>query len=149
MMISRNICVIDDDASVRKALDRLLKSVGYETEIFPSAESFLERPHFRGIDCLLLDIQLPGMSGIDLQKQLTSSGMNIPTLLMTAHGDPTMHEKAAKSGVANILRKPFDKAILLDAMDSIFQSKTRSSEFHGQAISPNDCDSQPRISDNP
>jgi FixJ family two-component response regulator len=110
------VFLIDDDASVRKSLSRLLRSAGYTTETFASAEEFLGRGHFNGIGCLLLDVQMPGLSGIDLQKELNKADYHMPIIFITGHGDIPMSVEAMKKGAVDFLTKPFDDEELLQAL---------------------------------
>jgi FixJ family two-component response regulator len=118
------VFVIDDDASVRKGLSRLLRSVGYTTETFASAEEFLGRDHFNGIGCLLLDVQMPGLSGIDLQKELNRADYPMPIIFITGHGDIPMSVEAMKKGAVDFLTKPFDDKELLQAVEKAIEKDT-------------------------
>jgi FixJ family two-component response regulator len=107
------IFVIDDDASVRKSLSRLLRSAGYGAETFASAEEFLGRDHYDGIGCLLLDVQMPGLSGMGLQEDLNKADYHMPIIFITGHGDIPMSVEAMKKGAIDFLTKPFqDKELL-------------------------------------
>ncbi|MDQ1333642.1 MAG: hypothetical protein QG552_592 [Thermodesulfobacteriota bacterium] len=110
------VYVVDDDASIRSALKRLLRSVGYHAVTFESAEGFLDCAAAMGKGCLVLDIRLPGMSGLDLQEQLSLSGLEYPVIFMTAHDNAQWQERARKSGALAYLRKPFPEQALLDAI---------------------------------
>jgi len=111
------IFVVDDDAGVRKALERLLRAAGRASETFASADAVIERlPHERP-SCLVLDVRLPGLSGIDLQRELTRNGSAVPIVFITGHGDVTMGVEAMKAGAVDFLQKPFDNAALLEAID--------------------------------
>jgi FixJ family two-component response regulator len=110
------VYVVDDDASIRGALKRLLRSVGYHAVTFDSAESFLGCVADLGKGCLVLDIRLPGMTGLDLQEKLSSSGFEYPVIFMTAHDNPQWQERARKAGSLAYLRKPFPEQELLDAI---------------------------------
>ena len=120
------IAVVDDDASVRESLAGLAESVGYETALFASAEEFLQSDRHRdSLACLILDVRLPGMSGVELYKQLTQSLHSIPTIMITAHADPELNSWATKTGVIALLYKPFQPAVLLQAVrKAIVQSGT-------------------------
>jgi len=110
------ISVVDDDPSVRRALRRLVKSAGYTVETFASAREFLDSsPEGRSV-CLVLDIQMEGMSGFDLQERLAAERSAIPVIFITAHDDTATRERIRKSGVAGYLRKPFEDLTLLDAI---------------------------------
>jgi len=111
------VFIVDDDASVRKSLERLIKSVGFKVELFASAEEFLERKPYRGPNCLVLDVRMPGLSGIDLQKELARKNISLPIIFITGHGDIPMGVKAMKGGAVDFLPKPFDDKDLLSAID--------------------------------
>lgn len=110
------VLVVDDDASVRKAVKRLLASNGYQALTFESAEELLMADCVRGEVILLLDICLPGMSGLDLYARLASSGRKRPVIFMTAHDDSMLVEKAEEAGTVAFLRKPFCEDALLNAL---------------------------------
>jgi FixJ family two-component response regulator len=113
------VFVVDDDESVRKALKRLLRAHGYDVMTFESAEDFLLSDVVRTQGCVLLDIRLPGMSGLDLYEKLASSGATHPVIFMTAHDTPQWQERAAKMDAVAYLRKPFDQQSLIDAIHLI------------------------------
>jgi len=110
------VFVIDDDPSVRKSLSRLLRSVGHPVETFSSAEEFLAREHFDGIGCILLDVQMPGLSGMDLQAELSKTETSMPIVFITGHGDIPMSVEAMRKGAVHFLVKPFDDSDLLAAV---------------------------------
>jgi FixJ family two-component response regulator len=110
------VFVIDDDASIRKSLSRLLRSAGYTAEAFSSAEEFLRREHFDGTGCILLDVQMPGLSGMDLQEELSKADYHMPIVFITGHGDIPMSVEAMKKGAVDFLTKPFDDEQLLQAL---------------------------------
>jgi len=112
------VFVVDDDESVRNSLRRLLMSVGLAVEVFPSAQAFLDsvRPDAPG--CLVLDVQLPGLSGLDLQTELTNTDTALPIVFLTGHGDIPMSVKAMKAGAVEFLTKPFRERDLVDAIRS-------------------------------
>jgi len=107
------IFVIDDDLSVRKSLSRLLRSMGYAVEVFSSAEEFLGREHFDGIGCIILDVQMPGLSGMDLQVELGKAEYSTPIVFLTGRGDIPMSVEAMKKGAVHFLTKPLDDTDLL------------------------------------
>ena len=113
---SFTVFVVDDDDSVRKALKRLLRASGYEVMTFESAEDFLVAGRVRTEGCIVLDIHLPGISGLDLYEKLASSEANCPVIFITAQDNPQWQEKAARAGAVAYLRKPFDQQLLLDAL---------------------------------
>ena len=110
------IYIVDDDASVRKAVMRLMKSAGLPVQAFASAEAFLQDAEPSASDCLLLDIHMPGMSGIELQAHLQKTGTVVPVIYVTAFDDARAREQASRAGAAGYFRKPFDDQALLDAV---------------------------------
>jgi FixJ family two-component response regulator len=112
------ISIVDDDESVRAAMKGLLKSLGYATETFASAEEFVASPQIHRTACLILDINLPGMSGPELHRQLVASGMAIPTIIITSYPDDRVRASALSAGAIGYLTKPFHKADLLDYVGS-------------------------------
>lgn len=110
------VLVVDDDASMREVLQSLLESVGLRVETFKTAQDFLDRRPLEGLACLVLDVRLPGLSGLDLQKELTRSGSPIPIVFITGHGDVPMSVQAMKAGAVEFLTKPFRDQQLLDAI---------------------------------
>ena len=118
------VFVIDDDASVRKSLSRLLRSAGYMAETFASAEEFLGREHFKGIGCLLLDVQMPGLTGMDLQEELNRADYHMPIIFITGHGNIPMSVEAMKKGAVDFLTKPFDDKELLQAIEKAIEKDT-------------------------
>jgi len=128
------VFIIDDDASIRKSLSRLLRSADYTVETFPSAEEFLRREHFDGIGCLLLDVQMPGLSGTDLQEELSRAAYSMPIIFITGHGNIPMSVQAMKKGAVNFLAKPFDDEELLqgvrEALEKDRKAKAGRAEVH-------------------
>jgi FixJ family two-component response regulator len=110
------VFVIDDDASVRASIQGLLKSVSLRAEAFGTAEEFLHSKRPDGPACLVLDVSLPGVNGLDFQRELTDAGIRIPIIFITGHGDIPMTVKAMKSGAIEFLTKPFLDQDLLDAI---------------------------------
>jgi FixJ family two-component response regulator len=110
------VYIIDDDPSVRNALTNLLRSVGLQVESFGSAQGFLSGKRPDGPGCLVLDVRLPGSSGLDLQRQLVESGIQLPIIFITGHGDIEMSVQAMKAGAVEFLTKPFREQVLLDAV---------------------------------
>jgi len=111
------IGVVDDDASILRALRRLLGSAGFGVRTFGSGEELLACEHLTTIDCLVLDVQLGGLSGFELQERLGEAFLPIPIIFITAHDDPPMRERARRAGAADYLRKPFDDQLLIDAIE--------------------------------
>jgi len=111
-----DVFVVEDDPSMRNAIKNLLKSVGLEPELFASATEFLAHGRRDVPACLILDVRLPGISGLDLQRELNSAGIQIPIIFITAHGDIPMSVRAMKAGAVEFLTKPFRDQDLLDAI---------------------------------
>src|SRR5947207_3582490 len=125
------VSVVDDDASIRDSLRRLITSVGFKVEVFPSARAFLgaRRPEVAG--CLVLDVRLPGLSGLDLQRELAATNAELPIIFLTGHGDIPMSVRAMKAGAVEFLTKPFREQELLDAIRSaIARDGTMRAERH-------------------
>jgi FixJ family two-component response regulator len=126
------VYVVDDDPSLRAALEGLLVSQGLRTELFETAEEFLRSKRPDGPSCLVLDVSLPGVSGLDFQRQLAEAGVQIPIIFITGHGDIPMTVKAMKSGAVEFLTKPFHDQVLLDSIhqaldrDRLTRQKQRS-----------------------
>lgn len=110
------IAVVDDDESIRNALRRLLQTSGYVVETFASADAFLERISAARPDCLLLDLQLDGTSGLQLQQQLRAAEHRIPTVIISSHLDDATRQAALRSGALDILSKPIDTETLLNSI---------------------------------
>lgn len=110
------VFVVDDDKAVRKSLERLIKSVGLTVQAFSSAREFLESDPSAGPSCLVLDVRMPGLSGIDLQKELGKMGYTIPIIFITGYGDIPMSVRTMKRGAIDFLTKPFNDQDLLDAI---------------------------------
>ena len=110
------VFVVDDDAAMRVAIQGLLKSVGLRSETFGSAEEFLRNKRPDGPSCLVLDVSLPGVNGLEFQRDLADAGVHIPIIFITGHGDIPMTVKAMKSGAVEFLTKPFQDQELLDAI---------------------------------
>ena len=116
------VFVIDDDPSMREALRSLFRSVGRQVEVFGSASEFLESEIPDVTSCLLLDIRLPRLSGLDFQAELTKAGIHIPIIFMTGHGDIPMTVKAMKAGAVDFLSKPFRDQDMLDAVERAIEN---------------------------
>jgi FixJ family two-component response regulator len=114
--VSSMVFVVDDDQSVREALSSLIRSIGLDVETYASAHEYLRRPPRQSPACLVLDVRMPGLSGLDLQRELAHQGREIPIIFVTAHGDIPMTVKAMKAGAAEFLSKPFRDQDLLDAI---------------------------------
>ena len=110
------IAIVDDDELMRSALQGMLKSVGLPSQAFESAEEFLNSGQQRQTACLIVDIRMPGMSGLELQAKLNAEHCRIPTIFITAHGDEKMRMRALKAGAVEFLAKPFDDEALLESV---------------------------------
>ena len=109
--------VVDDDRSVREALENLISSVGFEVKLFASAEDFLESATALQTDCAILDVRLPGISGLELQQRLAADGQSIPIIIITAQGDNKTHDEAVAAGAIAFLKKPVKEEVLLAALE--------------------------------
>ena len=112
------IAIVDDDDSLRKSLDNLLRSVGFRTQGFSSAEAFLSSNQVHDTACLILDARMPGMSGLELQRQLGAANWRIPIIFITAHADDDARARALAAGAVDFLYKPFREEELLKAIDT-------------------------------
>jgi FixJ family two-component response regulator len=110
------VFVLDDDAGIRTSIQGLLKSVGLRSEAFGTSQEFLRSKRQNGPSCLVLDVRLPGVNGLDFQRQLSDAGLQIPIIFITGHGDIPMTVRAMKSGAVEFLTKPFRDQDLLDAI---------------------------------
>jgi FixJ family two-component response regulator len=117
------IVVVDDDQSVREALENLMSSVGYEVKLFASAEEFLDSDTPTQTDCAVLDLCLPGITGLELQRRLTADGQSIPVIIITAQGDDKSQDEAVAAGATAFLKKPFKEEVLLAALESALERK--------------------------
>ena len=137
-MITPNasVFVIDDDESVRKSLARLLDTADYKTELFKSAAEFLSRPAHPEASCVIVDVQMPGMNGIDFQKSLIDAGREEQLVFITGHGNIPMCADAMKAGAVDFLPKPFNRRELLESVE---RALTRSAEQRRQASEKNDA----------
>ena len=110
------VAIVDDDELFRRSIERLVRSAGFRVEVFGSAEEFLERGDMDRTACAILDMKLPGMSGLDLQQRLIATPTPIPIVFVSAHDEATMQANALRAGAVAFLRKPFDNRTLLDAL---------------------------------
>jgi len=115
--VAPTVFVVDDDSSVQQSLMRLIESAGYAVEGFASAREFLERERFPGPCCLVLDVRMPGLTGLDLQEALAGAGHRMSIVFVTGHGDISMGVRAMKGGAVDFLTKPFDEKELLTAIE--------------------------------
>jgi len=116
MNLQRSVCVVDDDEAVARSLRALLESVGLAVETFATAQAFLDRADTARAGCLVLDVRMPGMSGLDLQEAMAARGQTIPIVFITGHGDVRMAVRAVKAGAVDFIEKPFRDQDLLDAI---------------------------------
>lgn len=123
------VFVVDDDVSVRESLELLIQNEGWQAETYASAQEFLDRPQSVVPSCLVLDVSLPGLNGLDLQQQVASERSDIPIIFITGHGDIPMTVRAMKAGAVEFLTKPFSNEVLLNA---IHQALERSRKALGQ-----------------
>jgi DNA-binding NtrC family response regulator len=137
------VYVVDDDASAREGVARLIRSAGLTTKTFASGEEFLAAPRAKLPSCLVLDVNLPGLSGLDLQRELAKSGRQVPIIFLTGHGDIPMTVRAVKAGAANFLTKPFDDEDLLNAirqcLTSYLQDEVRPDESVANMVGESDA----------
>jgi FixJ family two-component response regulator len=117
------ISVVDDDESVREAMTGLMRSLGFFADAFHSGESFLRSDRRKGTACLITDVQMPGMTGLELHSRLVASGKPIPTILITAYPDERVRARALQAGVIGYLAKPFDKDHLLACIRTALQQR--------------------------
>jgi FixJ family two-component response regulator len=112
------ISIVDDDESLRNSLDNLIRSVGFRTQGFPSAEAFLSSPQARDTACLILDVRMPGMNGLDLQRMIVAANWQIPIIFITSGADGDARARALEAGAVDFLYKPFREEELLNAIDA-------------------------------
>ena len=125
------VAVVDDDLSAREGLSSLIRSVGLRVETFASAQEFLARSGAEAPSCLVLDIQLPGLSGLDLQKRMAEGELDIPIVFLTGHGNIPASVQAMKGGAVEFLTKPFDEQELLNAIQEAIERDRRKRQQHG------------------
>ena len=126
------IVIVDDDPSVREGLSSLVQSAGLQVETFASAQEFLARPGAEAPSCLVLDLQLPGLSGLDLQKRMTEVGLDIPIVFLTGHGNIPASVQAMKAGAVEFLTKPFDEQDLLQAIQEAIERDRQARRQHAE-----------------
>jgi FixJ family two-component response regulator len=114
--LNGHVVIIDDDASIRRSVSNLLGSVGFDVETFVSAEAFLESAHRERAGCLVIDLRMPGMSGLDLLRHMAATGSPVPAIVLTAHGNDEARHECLEAGAFAFLEKPFRSATLLDAV---------------------------------
>ena len=129
------VFIVDDDASVRKALQRLLASRGYRVETFADAAEYLTRPAWNGLGCLILDLRMPGMSGMELQQELNAKGCDLPILFLTGHGDLPSGVEAMKRGAVDFLQKPVDETALFRTLEQALDRRRAALDLRNQSAS--------------
>jgi FixJ family two-component response regulator len=118
----RLVSIVDDDESLRRSVRNLLTSVGFRVETFASAEAFLQSAHRDNTRCMVLDLRMPGMSGLDLLMHLAATGSRIPVIVLTAHSDDEARRRAVQAGAVAFLGKPFHGAALLGAVSRALET---------------------------
>ena len=134
MKPAARVYLVDDDASFRRSTERLIKSAGFRVRPFSSARDFLRNKRSKGAACLVLDVQLPGLSGLDLQRELTKRGSRIPVIFITGHGDIPMSVRAMKAGAVEFLTKPFHERALIDAIAHALKQAAQRSRTRKTAV---------------
>jgi FixJ family two-component response regulator len=119
---AKMVTIVDDDELMRSALQGMLKSVGLPSQAFASAEEFLKSGEYQNTGCLIADIRMPGMSGLELQAKLNAEQCRIPTIFITAHGDTKMRMQALRAGAVEFLAKPFDDEVLLESVRAALEN---------------------------
>jgi len=122
------VFIVDDDASMRRALSLLLQSAGYRVETYASAEDFLRREHYSGVGCIILDVRMPGLSGMELQEKLVRFEHAMPIIFLTGHGELSMGVRAMKKGAAEFLTKPCEDEQLLGAVQGAIRRDIQARE---------------------
>ena len=122
------VLIVDDDAQMRESLRNLIRSVGLRVELFASAQEFVQSQHLDAPSCLVLDVRMPGLSGLDLQKQASEAVLEIPIIFITGHGDIPMSVRAMKAGAVEFLTKPFRDQDLLDAIQQALDRSRKARE---------------------
>jgi FixJ family two-component response regulator len=122
---SKFVAIVDDDESIRAALQGFMKEAGLPAQSFASAEEFLGSGDLSQVGCLVADIRMPGMSGLELQARLNAERQRIPIVFITAHGDESMKMQALRAGAVEFLAKPFDEEVLLDCVRAAMENRAR------------------------
>ncbi len=127
--VTPEIYVVDDDASIRKSIERLIRSAGFKVRVFASAEEFLEQDLYKHPGCLILDVRMPGISGMELHRELRKREISLPIIFITGHGDIPMSARTMGDGVVALLPKPFDDQALLDAIQKAIYRDSENKEL--------------------
>ena len=122
---SKFVAIVDDDESIRAALQGFMKEAGLPAQAFASAEEFLGSGDLSQVGCLVADIRMPGMSGLELQARLSADRHRMPIVFITAHGDESMKMQALRAGAVEFLAKPFDEEVLLDCVRAAMENRAR------------------------
>jgi FixJ family two-component response regulator len=133
------VFVVDDDVSVRESLEALIRTAGWQSETFASAEEFLSRPRVHAPSCLVLDVSLPDLNGLDLQKRVTADRIDMPIIFITAYGDVPMSVQAMKAGAVEFLTKPFGDDVLLGAIRHAIERSRTALDHEAEIRSLRDC----------
>jgi len=123
------IYIVDDDDSIRRAMKRLIRSVGMDVEVFASAQEFLDSKHRTHDACVIVDIKMPGMSGLELQEVLLARGFQLPVIFITGFDSPETRDQAKKAGAAGYFRKPIDDQALLDTIQWALTKQTHNHDL--------------------
>jgi FixJ family two-component response regulator len=133
------VFVVDDDISIRESLELLIRSEGWKPETFASAQEFLERPRVFVPTCLILDVSLPGLNGLDLQKRVAIERIDMPIIFITGHGDVPMTVQAMKAGAVEFLTKPFGDEVLLTAIRHALERSRTALAHEAEMLSLREC----------
>jgi len=133
------VFIVDDDVSVRESLEALIRTAGWQSETFASAEEFLSRPRVLAPSCLVLDVSLPDLNGLDLQKRVTADRIDMPIIFITAYGDVPMSVQAMKAGAVEFLTKPFGDHVLLGAIRHAIERSRTALDHEAEIRSLRDC----------
>jgi FixJ family two-component response regulator len=133
------VFVVDDDVSVRESLELLIRCEGWQPEIFASAQEFLARPRVLAPSCMILDVSLPGLNGLDLQKRIAVDRIEMPIIFITGHGDVPMTVQAMKAGAVEFLTKPFSDEVLLNAIRDALERSRAALDHEAKMRAVRDC----------
>jgi two-component system response regulator FixJ len=145
----RTVYLVDDDEAIRRSAGFMLKTSGLAVKAYPSGVEFLKEVKALDAGCILLDVRMPGMDGIEVQRELRSRGVRFPVIVMTGHGDVAVAVQAMKAGAVDFIEKPFEKAVLLAAIDEGFarinqshrvQARAAEAQVHLEALTPREKD---------
>jgi len=126
----RLVHLVDDDAAIRRSVGFMLKTSGHRVEAYESGADLLKNSNHLGEGCILLDIRMPGMDGLEVQEVLQEKGVNLPVIIMTGHGDVSLAVRAMKAGAVDFIEKPFDKHALLASLEEAYQRLSRKEATH-------------------